>query len=110
MRSTLVTLPIALGISLLLGNEVLRLLAMSGKFAWLIPIGFIGTYLLYLRKPLDLLVVGTATLLAMPQSESLTRLGVSSDALVAFALSVMLLPQMLGLMGLEYSTVVKRID
>ena len=46
----------------------------------------------------------------MPQSESLTRLGVSSDALVAFALSVMLLPQMLGLMGLEYSTVVKRTD
>ena len=110
MRSNFVTLPIALGISLLLGNEVLRLLSMSGKLAWLVPLGFVGTYLLYQRKPLDLLVVGTATVLAMPQAESLARLGVSSDSLVAFALSVALLPQILSLMGLEYSTVIKRID
>jgi len=110
MTSTLVKIPIALVISVLLGHSLLQYLHLSEQLLWLIPIGLLGAWILHQRKPLDLGLIGAGALLAAPQTESLERLGIAGDTFLALAIALTLLPAILGLLGLEYSTPTSRIS
>jgi hypothetical protein len=106
--SRMVSIPIALAIALLMSHELLVVIDMADQKAWMIPLALAATYLLYQRRPLDLLMVGAATLLAIPQAASEERLGVSPEFFLALALALLLLPLTMSAMGLDYSGKVNR--
>ena len=70
MNTRLILIPVALGIAVLLGNQLLIQLHMQEQRAWLIPLAAVATYLLFERKPIDLLLVGAGAALSLPQARS----------------------------------------
>ena len=107
MNSILVTAPVALAISVLLGNNLLTYLGLRDHLLWLVPIAFFATVALYQRKLLDLFLVGCLSALATPAADSATRFGIAPEVLLCLAIGLTLLPQLMSAMGLEYTRVVK---
>jgi len=101
MKSILITLPCSLVVALFVTKFGLATLGLPTDSRWLLGGVVICTFLLYRRGLVELALIGAIATVAQLNANGIGSQLVSADMLLALLLSVLLLPTILRLFGIE---------
>ena len=102
MKSLIVVLPISVGIAGFITRLTIETLNLTMAPTWVVAAVAAYTAMLFRRSLGALAIIGGITLLANASLSGYTSLQISADVLLSLALTIIVLPVLLHVMGMEW--------